>query len=215
MRFNPGGRPPVVFPLAALCLASSLLLAACGKTREAGEAVPSPQSNPPATQSFLIGSEQTPDLASLQDTVEARALRGDTLGLLRLMVNDSVYRTVVWPTTPSYEPEREEVWNLVMSMHKANSNKGLRRLMYDILQPEDGPALRPALGATEIPGGTLHALPKTTRTSGGVMLFGSALCLTKATGQECQVLSYSQGGARGGSREDAADAEYGLEQSIP
>lgn len=187
-----------------------LLLAACGKGREVDDAAPAQAAGLQSrAQSPLIGSEYGSNLASLRDTVEARALRGDTLGLLLLMVNDSVYKEVVWPTTPSYEPEREEVWNLVMSMHKANSNKGLRRLMHDILQPEEGPVLRPALETSETKNGVLYSLPKTTSTGPGVMLFGSALCLTKADGQECQVLSYSQGGGRGGVRGAVSDAENG------
>src|SRR5690606_33602832 len=124
----------------------------------------------------------------------ARAVRGDTLGLLRVLVSDSLYRTVVWPVSPAYEPDREEVWKLVTSMHKANSNKGLRRLLHDIGLPESGPVLRLPLGETAVEGGILHELAKTEKTAGGLVLFASALCLQN-TG--CQVLSYAQGGNRG------------------
>jgi hypothetical protein len=145
-------------------------------------------------QSPLIGSEKVGDLASLHDSVAARASRGDTLGLLKLMVNDSVYRAVVWPSTPSYEPEREEVWDFVMAMHKSNSNKGLRRLIHDIAQPEAGAVIRLPLVPVPVRGGILHELAKTSKTESGVVVFASALCLENVG---CQVLSYAQGGQRG------------------
>jgi|GEM_PF-5207330 len=177
----------------------SALVTGCGKSDTKADApkTDSASSQPTAKQSPLIGSESVVDLTSLHDTVAARAARGDTVGLLRLMVNDSVYRAVVWPTMPSYEPEREEVWNLVMSMHKPNSNKGLRRLLHDIAQPESGPVIHLPLSATPVQGGQLHEIAKTAqvdRKLAGVALFGSALC---RDGAGCQVLSYAQGGQRG------------------
>jgi hypothetical protein len=178
------------------CAAVSVALLACGKTpenaKDKSKAVL--QAAKPAVQSPVIGSERIPTLDGLYDTVAVRALRGDTLGLLRLMVNDSIYREIVWPVTPAYEPDREEVWNLVMSMHKSNSNKGLRRLLHDIAQPESGEVLRLPLGKTPVQGGILHDLPKTAKTESGVVLFASALCLD---GAGCQVLSYAQGPQRG------------------
>jgi len=184
-----------------IILACGLVLAgltACGKSAE--KSTDKVQSEKPVAQSPLIGSDRVSDLASLHDTVSARALRGDTLGLLRLMVNDSVYREVVWPVMPAYEPDREEVWNLVMSMHKSNSNKGLRRLMHDIVQPESGDVLRLPLGKTPVVGGILYEIAKTEKTESGIVLFGSALCL-EASG--CQVLSYAQGGQRGAAGSEA------------
>lgn len=174
---------------------STFVMVGCGKSDDKAK-VDSAVSKS-VVQSSLIGSESVANLAALHDTVAARAARGDTVGLLRLMVNDAVYRTVVWPTMPSYEPEREEVWNLVMSMHKPNSNKGLRRLLHDIVQSESGPVIRLPLTPTSVEGGVLHEIAKTTPTDTrltGVALFGSALCLD-ASG--CQVLSYAQGGQRG------------------
>jgi hypothetical protein len=181
----------------AAVVACATLLAACGKSgNTANRAAAAPPAKS-AGQSSLIGSERVVDLAALHDTVAARAARGDTVGLLRLMVNDSVYRAVVWPTMPSYEPGREEVWNLVMSMHKPNSNKGLRRLLHDIAQPEAGPVIRLPLTPKPVEGGRLHESAKATPNTPsltGVVLFGSALCLETSG---CQVLSYAQGGQRG------------------
>jgi hypothetical protein len=180
------------YPLALLATTILCGMVACGKSQDQTEK-PAPSSDR-SVQSSLVGSEWVADLSALHDTVEARAARADTLGLLQLMVNDSVYREVVWPTTPSYEPEREEVWNLVMSMHKSNSNKGLRRLLHDIGHPESGDVLRLALAPTDFGGGQIHELAKTSRTGSGVVLFGSALCVDT---RGCQVISYGQGGQRG------------------
>lgn len=178
------------------------LLSACGEARRAEE--------PPPAQSPLVGSESVDGLAALHDTVHARALRGDTLGLLRVLVNDSTYRAHVWPVSPVYE-EREEVWNFVIGMHKANSVKGMRRLLGDILVPGNGAVEFPDFGTTEIPGGVLYYAPKSERGKGGVRLFGSALCLEDA----CRVLSYNQGGAKGSEGSEGTKGSQGGETANP
>ena len=196
MGFNRAVKPAVTIPgLIAIPLVL-FVFAGCGRSHEASKAGPPGKA---AAQSPLIGSHRAADLTALLDSVEARALRGDTLGLLRLFVNDSDYKNHVWPTTPSYEPDRPEVWNFVMSLHKANSNKGLRRMMYDILEPAAGPALRPSFVAKPVPGGTLHESGQAAEMERGVLLFGSALCLE---GLGCQVLSFSRAGQKGGSGEN-------------
>ncbi len=178
------------FKSAVYSLITALFLAACGKAREA-----------PVVQSPLVGSETVTGLNALQDTVMARALRQDSLGLLRITLNDESYRMHVWPVSVAYEPDREEVWNFVNGIHKANSLKGMRRLMADIRIPDHGPVETPDFQKIEVSGGTLYFAAKRERERGGIRMFGSALCL----GEACQVVSYNQGGAKGGSPENDAD----------
>lgn len=178
--------------LSLLALVLAGILAACGGEGRRPEESPAPQARS-TTQSPIVGSETVTGLEALHDTVHARALRGDTLGLLRILVNDSVYRTHVWPVSDAYE-DREEVWNFVIGLHKANSVKGMRRLLSDILVAANGKVGFPKFGTSGIPGGVLHYAPKGERERGAVRLFGSALCLDGA----CQVLSYNQGGMKGG-----------------
>lgn len=173
---------------------AALTLSACGRK--------SAEENPGA-QSPLVGSEFVADLAALHDTVAARAARGDTVGLVRILVNDSTYRRVVWPTTPAFDSTREEMWNFAIGLHKANSVKGLRRLLADIAQPESGDPVVPAFGLQPVAGGLLHYAPRRERDERGLRLFGSALCLEDG----CQVLSYAQGGFKGGNTDETADDE--------
>ncbi len=172
-----------LLPFSMLALAG--LLAACGSDRREAEAQP---------QSPLVGSETVTGITALHDTVYARALRGDTVGMVRVLVNDSVYRARIWPTSASYDPDRESVWEFVISMHKANSTKGLRRLMGDVLEPSHGSPVFPVFEPTEIEGGTVYHAPKRELDRGGLRLFGSALCIEGT----CQVISYNQGGVKGG-----------------
>lgn len=153
------------------------------------------------TQAPLVGSESVRGFAALHDTVYARALRGDTLGLLRLFVRDSLYREVVWPTQPSYEPERDDVWMLVSGMNKANSNKGLRRLLADIGEPGHARPALPAFSRKDVEGGALYAREKSELTRGELSLFAAALCLEG----KCQVLTYANAGTVGKKRDAEAD----------
>lgn len=163
----------------------------CGKKSEDGGA-PRPVPEPAPAQSPLVGSESVASLRALHDTVYARASRGDTLGLLRLFVRDSVYRAVVWPTQPSYEPDRDEVWMLVSGMNKANSNKGLRRLLSDVGLDAAAPKA-PEFNAKDVDGGKVHSREKRELRPGELSLFAAALCRESG----CQVLTYANAGRVG------------------
>jgi hypothetical protein len=167
---------------------------ACGKTKE----------EKAVTQSEVVGSEKIRGVVALYDSVHVRALRGDTLGLVTVLVSDSMYRHGVWPATPSYDPEREEVWNLVIGMHKANSTKGLRRMLLDLQQYHDELIETPDFKQEAVPAGILYHAPKRERERGGLRLFGSALCDSE---EMCQVLSYNQGGMKGGPVENDTESE--------
>ena len=190
-----------LFGLAALAgvVLSAALFAACGPER--GSSSSPPSSSP--TDSARTGSERVAGVVALLDTVSARARRGDTPGLLRVQVDDVTYRAHVWPLSATYEPAREEVWDFVIGLHKANSSKGLRRLLSDIDAPHPVEIESPEFAVVEIPGGTLHMAAKRDRArDGSVRLFGSALCLESG----CQVVSYNQGGS--GKRLDESGASH-------
>ena len=166
-------------------------LSGCGKKADdRAKSRPAPESAP--VQSSLVGSESAVSLQVLHDTVYARALRGDTLGLLRLFVRDSVYRAVVWPTQPSYEPDRDEVWMLVSGMNKANSNKGLRRLLADIELDAAAHGI-PEFKVKDVAGGKVHSREKRELRPGELSLFAAALCREGG----CQVLTYANAGRVG------------------
>lgn len=163
-------------------------------------------------QSVLVGRESVSGLEALHDTVHARALRGDTLGLLRIFVRDSVYREVVWPTQPSYEPDRPEMWMLVSGMNKANSNKGLRRLLGDLADPGDladfanEGAVKPRVpvfSRKEVAGGVVYAREKSMLVRGELSLFAAALCRDDG----CQVMTYANAGLAGKPRGGGSDSE--------
>lgn len=163
-------------------------------------------------QSVLVGRESVSGLEALHDTVHARALRGDTLGLLRIFVRDSVYREVVWPTQPSYEPDRPEMWMLVSGMNKANSNKGLRRLLGDLADPGDladfanEGAVKPRVpvfSRKEVAGGVVYAREKSMLVRGELSLFAAALCRDDG----CQVMTYANAGFAGKPRGGGSDSE--------
>jgi hypothetical protein len=177
-------------------LALAAFLAACGKEKPA-EKASAPQaadtSRAASGQSRLVGSESAADLAALEDSVRARALRGDTVGLVRLMLNDSAYREFIYPVSPAYDSSREEVFRFVAGMHKANSVKGLKRLLADAREISEGsPANR--FDARNIPGGVLHEASAAAPNTAGVRLFSAAFCRS----QGCQVVSFAEAGAYGG-----------------
>jgi len=192
--------PVVTFAFLAACA-----LFACGDARDA---VPSrgelraAAADAEAHQSSLVGSERVTGLKALHDTVHVRALRGDTLGLLRLFVRDSVYRAIVWPSQPSYEPDRPEMWMLVGGMNKANSNKGLRRLLADVSEAGAVKPRLPLFTRKEVAGGVVHSREKRELVRGELSLFAAALCQDDG----CQVLTYANAGLVGKPRDaDAAD----------
>lgn len=172
-----------------LCV--GLMLFACGSERKAQEAEDRSRM-PKSRKSSVLGSESVHGLEALRDTVLARATRSDTLGLLRLQIDDSVYRAIVYPLSPVYDSAREEVFRFVLDMHKSNSNKGLRRFL------QDAESIQSALPAeyeiVAVPDGFMYRNPAFKLTAPGLRVFGSALCLSG----KCQVLSYANAGKLGG-----------------
>jgi hypothetical protein len=188
MRFNQG-----------ICLAALVVfgLAACGrKETEKSSARPLARDT-----TRILGLDAAPDLAALRDTVRARGLRGDTLGLVRIMQDDSSYRREIYPLSEAYDPENEENFRFILGMHKANSVKGLKRLLRDIQDTvANGSILDEGFKSTATAGGTQHE----TRLSRdpGIRLFGSAFC--GADG--CRVVSFSEAGASGDKPENPASS---------
>lgn len=208
-------RAPVASALAVIPVFLAVFgLFACSEARDAASArgvarEGTTDSLPP--QSSIVGAESVRGLEALHDTVHARAWRGDTLGLLRLFVRDSVYHTVVWPTQPSYEPDRPEMWMLVSGMNKANSNKGLRRLLADVRDAGVAKPRVPVFTRKEVAGGVVHAREKRDLIRGELSLFAAALC----QGDGCQVLTYSNAGLVGKPRDDDSEVpEMKADESI-
>jgi hypothetical protein len=144
---------------------------------------------PKARTGHHLGRDSAPDIESRLDSASARIRRRDTIGLVRLMVDDSAWRRHLWPVSNAYDPKSENAFQFVLAMHKANSAKGLRRVLADAVKPDSTPA--PLLRVVEIeilPGATLHhVLP-----GNGVRPFGSALCVASA----CRIATFAQPGAR-------------------
>jgi hypothetical protein len=181
-------------------LVFAAFLAACGKEKPAEKSPAGPDSSRAAAsgQSRLVGSERAADLAALEDSVRVRALRGDTVGLVRLMLNDTEYREFIYPVSPAYDSSREEVFKFVAGMHKANSIKGLKRLLADARDPSAGVSGAGSFGARAIPGGVLHEAIATSAGASGFRLFSAAFCRPEG----CQVVSFAEAGAHGGGRGD-------------
>lgn len=187
----------ILLALAGAVLAAGLIHRTVSKRlpggpepRAAGmEAARSRAAAPPAAAvSPITGQESAASLQALADTVRARALRGDTLGLIRLLIDDTLFRRHVWPASPAYDPARESAFQFVRGMDKANNAKGLRRMLYDVQSL--GPAGVPdsiACDTVAAAGGALYVL-KPVR---GVRLFGGALAVNGAY----RVLNYSESGA--------------------
>jgi len=135
----------------------------------------------------IMGTDSVAGLSALQDTVRARAMRGDTVGLVRLMAGDSAYRRHIYPHSPAFDPNREEVFNFILTMHKANNAKGLRRLLGS-LHADSGRTFYRSAGVDSLPtpGGMIYR----TRASDTLRLFSEAI----RQGDWIRVVSYS--GAR-------------------
>lgn len=170
----------------ALC---AVLLSACGGDREKAEAA-----SRETPRAGTLGTDGAPDLEALRDTVIARARRGDAPGLVRLMVDDSAYRHRVYPASPAYDPDQEGVFDLVLGMHKANTAKGLRRLLADVRDTARAAAgfLNEEFRGTEVTGGVLYESAERPGAR-GIRPFGSALCAEGV----CRVLSFSRAGFQG------------------
>ena len=153
---------------------------------------PSSESRPVATP--ITGQESAGSLKALADSVRLRALRGDTLGLIRLLIDDSLFRRHVWPASPSFD-ERENAFQFVRGMDKANSAKGLRRMLHDVQSLGAG-GIPESVSVDTVPvkDGVVH----TVKPIDGVRLFGGALEVNGAF----RVLNYSESGS---SRTDASD----------
>lgn len=171
------------FP-AAVSLA--LLVFACGRNREepARAAVP--------------GAEFAADLQALTDTVAARAARGDTVGLVRVMASDSAYRKNVYPLSPAYSATSENAFEFVIGMNKANSGKGLRRLLYDLQSAPGAPAAAAPLDTFPAAEGVVFAAARNLRGVRGMIFWSSALCRLAG----CQVVSYARAGRAGAEAEN-------------
>lgn len=145
----------------------------------------------PDSANPLPGRDSVAGLQALADTVRARALRGDTLGLIRLLIDDTLFRRHVWPSSPAYDPTRESVFQFVRGMDKANNAKGLRRMLHDVQTlGASGVPDAIAFDTTPAAGGTLYIL-KPVRS---VRLFGGALAVNGVY----RVLNYSESGASQG-----------------
>jgi hypothetical protein len=155
---------------------------AAAKMADTGRAAPVPG------RGSLLGTDSVAGIHALLDTVEARLLRGDTVGLVRLMLDDSAWRTHVYPATSGYDPASEDAFQFLLGMHKANSAKALRRVLGDIRKPDSTPAvvLR-ALDSVPAPGGMFYEI----RPGEGLRPFGSAFC----SGGSCKVATFGQPGA--------------------
>lgn len=135
----------------------------------------------------IMGTDSVPTLAALHDTILARAKRGDTVGLVRLMADDSAYKQHVYPLSSAYDPNRPEVFRFVLTMHKANNAKGLRRLLGAMQRDSGKTVSTPSeLDSLAIPGGMIYR----TRPSDTFRNFSEAV----RQGSRIHVVSYS--GAR-------------------
>jgi predicted small lipoprotein YifL len=186
MRFNQA-------PLWAVMLAFGL--AACGE-KGPGK---NPNAAPARDTTRILGLDAAPDIGALRDTVRARALRGDTLGLVRILQDDSAYRREIYPLSEAYDAKNEETFRFVLGMHKANSVKGLKRLLRDIRDTASGGGvLNEGFDSTATAGG-LQFETRISRAP-GIRLFGSAFC--GADG--CRVVSFAEAGTSGEAPENGA-----------
>ncbi|MCD6023699.1 MAG: hypothetical protein K0Q91_615 [Fibrobacteria bacterium] len=181
MRFN------LVIGLVVLALG----LVACGEKTPSG----SKPGVPARDTTRVLGLDAAPDLDALRDTVRARALRGDTLGLVRVLQDDSAYRREIYPLSEAFDPKNEDTFRFVLGMHKANTVKGLKRLLRDIRDTAaNGGILAEPFIEVKTAGGLQYETQLTR--APGIRLFGSAFC--GADG--CRVVSYAEAGAQGETR---------------
>jgi hypothetical protein len=189
-------------------LACSLLAVACNRSKEQQEADSRPATEAaartarPITDSpagkgaadgkpargSLLGTDSAAGIQPLLDTVTARLLRGDTVGLVRLMLDDSAWRRNIYPSTAGYDSTSEDAFHFLLGMHKANSAKALRRVLAEVRKPDSTPAvILRALDSTPAPGGILYDV----RPGDGVRPFGSSFC----SNGTCKVATFGQPGA--------------------
>lgn len=137
----------------------------------------------------LLGSDSVSGLAAFLDTLQARATRGDTVGLVKIMAGDSTYKHHVYPLSSIFDPAREEVFRFTLTMHKANNAKGLRRLLTAMrASPGKVEFALPALDSIAIPGGMIYR----TRATDTLRIFSEAI----RRGSWIQVVAYSGARAR-------------------
>lgn len=150
----------------------------------------------------VVGTDSAGNIRSLLDTVIARLQRRDTVGLVRLLVDDSTYRRHLFPISSAYDSTSEEAFKFVLGMHKANSAKGLRRVLAEVEKAEGmlgvngikGTAKQSIdfiteLDSTHFPGGMLFQ----THQGEGIRPLGTALCVQGA----CRIATFGHPGSQG------------------
>lgn len=185
---------PILILAAAAFLSVAVFLA-----RRSGSIAPAPAASAnsapvhPKTESAppqvipITGQDSAGSLQTLADSVRVRALRGDTLGLIRLLIDDTLFRRHVWPVSPAYD-EREDAFRFVRGMDKANSAKGLRRMLHDV-QTLGAGGVPESVSADTLP--VAKGVVYTLKPTDGVRLFGGALEVNGAY----RVLNYSESGS--------------------
>jgi hypothetical protein len=176
---------------ALIVVAVCVVFGACGSADKAS-------SKPiPRQEGTELGRDQAASLEALVDSVMARARRGDTLGLVRLMVDDSVYRHAVYPLSDAYDSTREDVFEFVLGFHKLNTVKGLKGLLFDVSETPDSKSVGD-YSHVKIFGGGFYEAKALERGVTGIRPFGSAVCLSFG----CQVVSYGSAGLVGRGPQD-------------
>jgi hypothetical protein len=150
--------------------------------------------SPKSVPVSVVGTDSANDVQSLMDTIEARLRRSDTVGLVRLMVGDSAYRRHIFPTSSAFDSASEDAFYFVLGMHKANSVKGLRRVLAEVQRatemqkPGDKPlVVTRDLDSLPVPGGMLYQ----SRTGSGIRPFGTAL----RVGAVCRIATFGHPGS--------------------
>lgn len=174
--------PARIFTIVAICLAFT----GCGSADKTS-------SKPiPRQEGTELGRDQAASLEALIDSVMARALRRDTLGLVRLMVDDSVYRHAVFPRSDAFDSTREDVFEFVLGFHKLNTVKGLKGLLHDVSESPDSKVVG-RYASVKIDGGVFYEAEAAEPGTIGIRPFGSAVCLPFG----CQVVSFASAGMSG------------------
>lgn len=180
-------------------LAGTLTLAGCNRNvpekggagksdSPIGKADSATASSKKAATVSVTGTDSVSGILTLLDTVEARLRRGDTVGLVRLMVDDSAYRRHIYPTSSAYDSISEDAFRFVMGMHKANSAKGLRRVLAEMQKQDSVPiVILREIDSLPVPGGMLYQ----TRQGTGVRPFGTAL----RVGTVCRIATFGHPGS--------------------
>jgi hypothetical protein len=186
------------FPTTVACIALALAsLIGCKQSQPETSDTTSVIAKTETRTGSVIGSDQATSFKALLDTIRVRALRGDTVGLARLLVDDSVYRRNVYPVSPAYDSTRESVFTFVLGMHRTNNAKGLRRLLGDVSDKAHRGEITilevTPTAQTPTREGILHEISEYSGKKPGIQLSGSILCHK----QGCQVVSYAPAGAKG------------------